>query len=230
MWIPPNCNPATATRANVQITDSLIDSNTAGIYAGGMRLDRADVTISNTLVLKNTVSASGQSYGGGILMASGTAATLTGVTIAGNSAVNLGGGLFIDDGTVISVAQSRIYHNTARSGGGVYVGNIGTSSGTIQSSVLADNSQYQIHEQACSPLQRTILSYQGDVIAPRSGQSDLYFFRHAAVRRRPLALSTLCQVAAPLAIPRRCPPSQALRPSQRSGRACSAGWCRAPRA
>ena len=84
-----------------------------------MRLDRADVTMSNTLVLKNTVSASGQSYGGGILMASGTAATFTGVTIAGNSAVNLGGGLFIDDGTIISVAQSRIYHNSAGSGGGV---------------------------------------------------------------------------------------------------------------
>ena len=57
----PSCNPATATRSTVQITDSLIDSNAAGLYGGGMRIDRADLTISNSHVLKNMVAASGVS-------------------------------------------------------------------------------------------------------------------------------------------------------------------------
>ena len=105
-------------------------------------------------------------------MASGTQATISGTTIASNSAVNLGGGLFVDDGSAIGMSQSRVYRNTAASGGGLYVGNVGQSSGTIQSSALADNSTYQIHEQACAPLQPTILNYQDNVITPRSGQLD----------------------------------------------------------
>jgi hypothetical protein len=169
------CNPASAPRATVQIADSLIDSNAAGLYGGGMRIDRADLTVSNTHILSNSVGASGQSYGGGILMASGVHAAISGTTIASNAAVDLGGGLFVDDGSIVNVTQSQVYRNTAASGGGLYVGSIGAPSGTIESSTLADNSSYQIHEQACSPLQRTILRYQNNAITPQSGQSDLYY-------------------------------------------------------
>ncbi len=171
----PSCNPASATRATVQIADSLIDGNQAGFQAGGLRLDRVDLTITNSHIIRNTVTASGSSFGGGMLMALGSRASLTGVTIAANSAVDFGGGLFIDDGAVLNMAQSRIYRNSATSGGGLYVGNNGPPSGTIQSSIVSDNSHYQIHEQACAPLQRTILTYQNNVIAPSTGQSDLFF-------------------------------------------------------
>ena len=171
----PNCNPATALRAAVQIIDSLIDGNAAGVYAGGLRLDRADVLIQNSHILSNWAAASGTSYGGGILIALGAQVTINGSTIAGNAAVNFGGGLFVDDSAVLNMTSSRVYKNTAGSGGGLYIGSNGPPSGTIQSSILADNSTYQIHEQACSPLQRTILNYQGNAITPRSGQSDLYY-------------------------------------------------------
>ena len=60
----PNCNPATALRAAVQIIDSLIDGNAAGLYAGGLRLDRADVLIQNSHILRNWVAASGTSSRG----------------------------------------------------------------------------------------------------------------------------------------------------------------------
>jgi parallel beta-helix repeat protein len=171
----PSCNPASALRASAQITDSLLDSNGAGLSGGGIRADRTDLTIGNSHILKNNVAASGQSYGGGILLALGSQSTISNSTIAGNNAVNFGGGVFLDDSAVLNVSQSRIYRNVAGSGGGLYVGNNGPPAGTIQSSTIADNSTYQIHEQACSPLQRTILNYQNNVITPRSGQSDLYF-------------------------------------------------------
>ena len=171
----PNCNPATALRAAVQIIDSLIDGNAAGVYAGGLRLDRADVLIQNSHILRNWAAASGTSYGGGILIALGAQVTINGSTIAGNAAVDFGGGLFVDDSAVLNMTSSRVYKNTAGSGGGLYIGSNGPPSGTIQSSILADNSTYQIHEQACAPLQRTILNYQGNAITPRSGQSDLYY-------------------------------------------------------
>jgi len=171
----PSCNPATAPRATVNVSDSLIDANAAGVYAGGLRIDRADLTILGSHILRNTVAASGQSYGGGLLMASGTSATIDGTTIARNSAVNFGGGLFVDDGSMLNLTNSRVYGNTAASGGGMYVGSIGPPSGTVQGSVLADNTTYQIHEQACPPLQRTILNYQNNRITPRPGSSDLYY-------------------------------------------------------
>ena len=52
----------------MQIVDSLIDSNFASSSAGGMRVDRTDVTISNSQILRNTVAANGASYGGGLLL------------------------------------------------------------------------------------------------------------------------------------------------------------------
>ena len=170
----PICNPATAPRASVTLTNSLIDANTAVVLGGGMRVDRTDLTITNTHIIGNSVGASGTSYGGGILLALGTTATISGATIAGNSAVNFGGGLFIDDSAVIGMSDSRVYRNTAGSGGGLYVGGLGPSSGTIQNTTIADNSTFQIHEQACSPVGTPILTYNNNDITPRIGFSDLY--------------------------------------------------------
>jgi parallel beta-helix repeat protein len=170
----PSCNPATAPRASVTVTDSLIDANSAGVLGGGMRIDRTDLTIANSHIIGNSVSNSGTSYGGGLLLALGTSATISNATIAGNAAVNFGGGLFIDDNAVVSISDSRVYRNTAGSGGGLYVGGIGPPSGTIVDTTIADNSTHQIHEQACSPPGTPILTYTNNVITPRSGFSDLY--------------------------------------------------------
>ena len=171
----PICNPGTAPRASVQITQSLIADNVAGLYGGGLRIDRTDFTMTGSHVLRNSVLTSGQSYGGGFLLALGSIATIDTTTIARNASVNFGGGLFVDEGVVLNLSNSRVYANTSANGGGLYVGNNGTSSGTIQNSTLADNSNNQVHEQACSPLVRTILNYSNNNIVPRSGYTDLYF-------------------------------------------------------
>ena len=170
-----SCNPATAPRANVQIIESLIVGNAAGVSVGGIRLDRTDATVTNSHILNNTAGSPGQAYGGGLLIALGSNVTVTGTTIAGNAAANFGGGVFVDDNAVLNLTNSRIYRNTAGSGGGIYVGNIGAPSGTIQSSTIADNGAFQIHEQACGHLSPPILTYNDNVITPSQGQSDLYF-------------------------------------------------------
>ncbi len=173
----PSCNPSTALRASLQITQSLIASNVAGLQGGGMRIDRTDVTMSGTHILGNSanVTPPNGSFGGGIVLSLGSTANITSSTIARNTAVDIGGGLFVDEAVVLNVNGSTIYANSANSGGGLYVGNIGVSSGTVQNSTIADNFNYQIHEQACGPLVRTILNYSNNNIVPRSGQSDLYF-------------------------------------------------------
>jgi hypothetical protein len=171
----PSCNPATALRASLQVTASVIDSNGASLYGGGLRLDRTNLTMASSHVFRNSVGASGQSYGGGMLLALGSSASIQDSTFARNSAVNFGGGVFVDDGAILNLTNSNVYANVAGSGGGLYVGSNGPPSGTIQGSTLADNSTYQIHEQACSPLVRTILTYQNNRITPRASHSDLYF-------------------------------------------------------
>jgi hypothetical protein len=161
----PSCNPATATRAALQIVQSLINSNAASLQGGGLRIDRTDATISSSHIFGNAVAAaSGASYGGGVLLALGSNVTIQDTTIARNSSVDFGGGLFVDSGAALNLSSSRVYANSAGSGGGMYVGSIGPPSGIVQGSTLADNSNYQIHEQACSPLIRTILEYQNNTI------------------------------------------------------------------
>ncbi len=171
----PSCSaPSIGPRASIQITDSLIADNLAGVYGGGLRFDRADVTITGSHILRNKVNPSGQSFGGGVLLAGETSAVIDTTTIARNAASDLGGGLFIDGAVSIALRNSRVYANTSASGGGLYVGSSGTSTGTVQSNVIADNSNYQIHEQACGSLVRTILAYVNNNIIPRAGSSDLY--------------------------------------------------------
>jgi hypothetical protein len=167
-----NC-PANAPRASMQVVDSLISGNFGSIQAGGIRLDRADATISNSHILTNSVAANGASYAGGLLMALRSIVTISGTTIARNAAGNFGGGLFVDDGAVLNLTNSQVYANTAATGGAIYVGSVGAPSGTVQGTTIADNSgAYQIQEQACGSPPPTILRYVNNVIAP--GGSGLY--------------------------------------------------------
>ena len=56
----PNCNPATAPRATVT-ADQLPDRREHGrdVLGGGMRVDRSDLTITDTHIIGNSVGASG---------------------------------------------------------------------------------------------------------------------------------------------------------------------------
>jgi hypothetical protein len=160
-------------RAAAQITDSLIADNVAGVYGGGVGVDRTDLTITGSHVLRNTVSASPSSSGGGLAIATQSAATISTTTIARNASANYGGGIYLDTSSSLAMSSSRVYANTAANGGGLFAG--ATTSGTVQTSIIADNSTYQIYEQACAPAVRTILAYVNNNITPRSGSSDLYF-------------------------------------------------------
>ncbi|MEO8480748.1 MAG: FG-GAP-like repeat-containing protein [Acidobacteriota bacterium] len=162
-----------AARASAQITDSLISDNVAAVYGGGVLADRVDLTITGSHILRNIVNTSGLSDGGGLVLATLTAATITSTTIARNSAVDYGGGIYLDTAASLTMSGSRVYANTAANGGGLFVG--GTASGSVQSSIIADNAMYQIYEQACGPVVRTILAYVNNNITPRSAAPDLYF-------------------------------------------------------
>jgi hypothetical protein len=164
---------SSSPRAGAQIADSLISDNVAAVYGGGVSADRADLTITGSHILRNTVSASGSSSGGGLALATLSAATISSTTIARNAAANYGGGIFLDTSASLAMGSSRVYWNTATNGGGLFAG--ATTSGTVQNSIIADNSTYQIYEQACAPALRTILAYVNNNITPRSGSADLYF-------------------------------------------------------
>jgi FG-GAP-like repeat len=164
------------TLGTLQVAGGLIASNTANKYSGGVRADRANVTLTDSHVLLNRVNANPSSYGGGMQVVLGSTLSMSNTTIARNSAAALGGGLFLDLGTLVDISGSRIYANTAASGGGLYVGNSQSApSGSVRNSIIADNSARQIHEQACAPLVRTILTYQNNTITPRAGSNDIYF-------------------------------------------------------
>ena len=162
-----SCPPAGANRAVLSIVESLLDANSASQQAGGITADRTNLTITNSFVTNNAVTAANDAYGGGVLMVGTTSAVITGATIARNSANTIGGGLAVGDGSTVTVEQSRIYQNTSASGGGIYVGNDGSPSGIVRTSVIADNANDQIFEQACAG--QPILQYRDNQIVPRAG-------------------------------------------------------------
>src|SRR6185503_13565344 len=95
-------------------------------------------------------------------------------TVSGNTAGQYGGGVFINEGVTLTITGSRLYDNVAslNGGGGLFVGG-GAVSGTVQSSIIADNAPYQIVEHK-SGASSTFLTYNSNTITPRSGSSDFY--------------------------------------------------------
>ncbi len=140
-------------RATLSLAGSVVSGNQSQSQGGGVLVNRTVATVSNSLIINNTVTGGANPYGGGLLVTTTSAATITGSTIAHNTAGQLGGGLFVNDNSTIAMSESQIYDNTAGNrGGGVFIG--GGQSGTIQNSVIADNvgSQFnsQITEDTCS--------------------------------------------------------------------------------
>jgi hypothetical protein len=152
--------------ATLTLTDSVVDMNNASSQGGGVLLSRANLTASNSMIIRNSVVGDPVSpFGGGLLIGLSSSASLTGTTIAQNNAGLFGGGVFMDQTAAINMNGSSIYDNTAGSrGGGLFVGPNGSQSGTIQNSVIADNSNAQVNEDACSSV-----TYLNNTITPKSG-------------------------------------------------------------
>jgi hypothetical protein len=162
--------------ATLTLHDSVVDGNQAQTQGGGILVSRANLTSTNSMIMRNTVSGGAVPFGGGLLVSTFSSAVISDTTIAANTAAVYGGGVFVDDNASVSVSGSRIYGNTASlgngfGGGGLFVGPNGNNSGTIENSIIADNSGYQIVEHGCP---KTQLTYNNNTITPRSGNTDVY--------------------------------------------------------
>lgn len=159
-----------AVKASLTVNGSVLAGNRSQSQGGGLLLNRTDAVISDSLIIDNTVSGGSSPFGGGLMLTTTATATVTGTTIAHNTAGLYGGAVFLNDTVSIQMSGSRLYDNTASQGGGLFVGAANVT-GTVQSSTIADNVGYQIVEHGCP---RTTLNYIGNTITPRSGNSDFY--------------------------------------------------------
>ena len=172
------CGPSAASHAVLTATASLVDGNTAGLQGAGIYANRANVTVSGGHVLRNSLTGGGSlSFGGGIALFDSNT-SVTGATIASNLALLGGGGIFLNGGTV-SIDGANIYGNTASGispsrGGGIFVALNPAPVGTVQRSIIADNTNFQIAEDVCPPAIGPVLSYLNNVITPRPGFNDAY--------------------------------------------------------
>ena len=127
-------------RSTVSFSDTVISGNkvTGGDGGGLAAFEDSVVVLAGVVISDNQVAATATSgRAGGLLVASGSEATLTDVSVAGNTARAGGGGVFASGlQTTVSISRSRIFSNTtggAPSGGG---GGLEVSQGTL---VLADS-------------------------------------------------------------------------------------------
>jgi predicted outer membrane repeat protein len=106
-----------ATGGTLNISDSSIIENSAGLSGGGIAFaQEKSVTISNTLVSANMLTGTGLSNeGGGIF------------------------GFLAPTGAVFDIGGSRISNNTATLGGGLYLGSSGTPAITIKNTKITGN-------------------------------------------------------------------------------------------
>jgi putative transposon-encoded protein len=160
----------TNVRGTLTLTSSTVDRNQAQGQGGGILVSNANLTTTNSLIIRNAVGVAdpnaGGQVGGGIDITTNSTASITTTTIAHNTAGTFGGGIFMFGGSnTLNMSDSNVYENTASGstgarGGGLFVG--GSQSGTIQSSIIGDNhgAGGQIQEESC-----TSLSYQGNTIA-----------------------------------------------------------------
>ena len=155
------------TRASLSLAGSVVDSNQSSLSGGGMLVTQADLLVTNSLIIRNIVSG-GSAFGGGINATKTATATISASTIAANTAAGasfgFGGGMFIDQGTYINISGSNIYANVAGNrGGGISSGNA-AQSGTIQNSIIADNTSSASYPGQINEDFATSVLYQNNTI------------------------------------------------------------------
>ncbi|HEV8309144.1 MAG TPA: hypothetical protein VGW35_15905 [Methylomirabilota bacterium] len=165
----PSCGGG-GTCGKLTITDALVLGNAASVQGGGIHVSRGTLSVLRTQVFRNRVAGAADALGGGILvnMASGTIAD---TAIVENTSTNLGGGVYLNEAPV-NITRSVVYRNSAGArGGGLAVFAASALAGTVQTSILADNSHFQIHDGGCPPT-APLLTYLNNTIT--SPAADLY--------------------------------------------------------
>jgi hypothetical protein len=135
----------------------VIDNDGFGVDSG-----RAALTLSDSLVAGNG--------GGGIL--TGRAARIADSVIEYNTGADLGGGILIGDLSTIEMTDSIVRHNEARLGGGIHIDRGVSSTQSIASSVVTDNTATEagggIHSISAGPVQISDSVVTGNT-APNGG-------------------------------------------------------------
>lgn len=161
----------TGVCADLQVEHSLVDSNYATNYAGGIGVSNATVSIASSQIFDNQSAGGDANFGGGIRIVSALVDINT-TDIIGNYAASSGGGIFVGPESNVMVDSSIIYSNYVEDqskGGGVQTNSAGPPSGLISNSVIAGNSGFQIREESCPPnLSSPILSYYTNTINDRT--------------------------------------------------------------
>ncbi len=172
----------TSNRATLTITRSLIVGNTANLNAGGIHIDRTDLTLTGSQVLLNRVTDTGFTAGGGLVMQVGATADVDDTTFAGNEAGpdGLGGAIYADHGGHLDVRDSRFYANRANDDGGAIAisetpgPHPSRMTGTVADSVFADDtSPSEIWEADCGAWGSDVV-YRNNTFEP----SGLVFARY----------------------------------------------------
>jgi CSLREA domain-containing protein len=123
----------------VTIINSILSSNSARAGGGGIFNDFATVTVSNTTLSGNTVTADTSGFGGGIFNYG--MLTVSDSTLSGNSALavsNSAGGGIHNQGT-LTVSDSTLSGNSATGGGGG-INTYGGLTVIVSDSTLSGNS------------------------------------------------------------------------------------------
>lgn len=155
--------------ATLTLAQSVVDRNQAQSQGGGILLSRANLSATGSLIIRNRVEGGAVApFGGGILITTESSAGITGSTVAANYAGLFGGGIFMDQNAALQMNSSNLYDNSSGSrGGGLFVGATGSQTGTVQYSIIADNSSAQINEESCSGI-----IYRNNTITPKSGTTN----------------------------------------------------------
>ena len=103
-----------AAGASLAIENSLVLGNETDAKGGGIHND-GTLTVTDTTVAQNEAA-----HGGGISSVAAATATLTNVTLSGNSAASSGDGGGIYNGASLTMVNSTVSDNSSGFGGGVF--------------------------------------------------------------------------------------------------------------
>lgn len=124
------------------MSNSIVNWNTSHNHAGGLSIGGPSLFTPVTFTITNsTISNNSDTYSnaGGLDVVNGdAAAVLINSTVSNNSAPNSGGGIYVSAGSV-GLFNTTVYSNSASSGGGVYVLN-GSGVAHSQNTIVAGNS------------------------------------------------------------------------------------------
>ena len=98
--------------ASLWLVNSVVDSNAATDYGGGLYLD-GSASITDSTVSNNTAGRGAYGYGGGMYISSGQV-TLDNTTVSGNSSGYEGGGIYTDE--VLRMTGGSLSNNLVEGG------------------------------------------------------------------------------------------------------------------